>query len=122
VTAALTGESDVFLAACRSFYDSPFGTKGKPCPVALWGCLECPNAVFAARHLPQVLAFLDFIERQREELAGAEWTLRYGLAWQRIVHGIRNRFRPDQIATAHAIAEGGGARLLLPPEFTEGAV
>ncbi|MER6170692.1 hypothetical protein [Streptosporangium sp. NPDC001681] len=120
VRAALSGESDVFLASCRDFYDSPFGSKGKACPVALWGCLECPNAVFTARHLPQVLTFLDFIERQRDELPVAEWNLRYGLAWQRIVHGVRNRFRSDQISTAWAIAEGGGAHLLLPPEFTEG--
>jgi hypothetical protein len=118
VAAALSGEADVFLASCSSFYDSPFGTPGKPCPVALWGCLECPNAVFTARHLPQVLTFLDFIERQRDLLPGPEWTVRYQLPWQRIVHGIRNRFRPDQIATAQAIAEGGGVRLLLPPEFT----
>jgi hypothetical protein len=120
VTAALTGASDVFLASCRNFHDSPFGIKGKPCPVALWGCLECPNAIFTARHLPQVLTFLDFIERQRDELTEAEWKVRFGLAWERVVHGIRNRFSRDQILTAQAIAEGGDARLLLPMEFWRG--
>jgi hypothetical protein len=117
VSQALGRDNDVFLASCTDFYDSPFGTRGKPCPVAIWGCLECPNAVFMARHLPQVLTFLDFIERQRDELPDAEWNLRYGLAWQRIVHGIRNRFRTDQIRTAQTIAESSGARLFLPPEF-----
>jgi hypothetical protein len=43
---SLTGASDVFLASCRDFYHTPFTTAGKPCPVPLWGCLECPNAVF----------------------------------------------------------------------------
>lgn len=120
VTAALTGASDVFLASCRNFHDSPFGSKGKPCPVALWGCLECPNAIFTARHLPQVLTFLDFIERQRDELSEAEWKVRFGLPWERVVHGIRNRFSRDQILTAQAIAEGGEAELLLPMEFWRG--
>ncbi|MFE2867865.1 hypothetical protein [Embleya sp. NPDC059259] len=120
VHAALSGASDVFLASCRDFHDSPFGSKGKPCPVALWGCLECPNAIFTARHLPQVLTFLDFIERQRDELPEAEWKVRYGLAWERVVHGIRNRFGRDQLLTAQAIAEGGEAKLLLPMEFWKG--
>ncbi|MEU5851269.1 hypothetical protein [Saccharopolyspora shandongensis] len=117
VEALLTRETDVFLASCRGFHDSPFGIKGKPCPVSLWGCFECPNAVFTTRHLPQVLAFLDFLEHQREEYPTAEWTVRFGLAWDRIVHGIRAKFRDEQVATAQAIAEAGGARLLLPPEF-----
>ncbi|MFJ4734371.1 hypothetical protein ACIP6V_19155 [Streptomyces sp. NPDC088770] len=120
VTAALSGASDVFLASCRDFHDSPFGSKGKPCPVALWGCLECPNAIFTARHLPQVLTFLDFIERQRDELSEAEWKVRFGLPWERVVHGIRNRFSRDQILTAQAIAEGGEVELLLPLEFWRG--
>jgi len=119
VQALLSRESDVFLASCRDFYDSPFGAKGKPCPVSLWGCLECPNAVFTTRHLPQVLTFLDFIERQREEYPVSEWNVRYGLAWDRIVRGIRAKFRDEQITTAQTIAESGGARLLLPPEFWE---
>jgi len=118
--AALSGSSDVFLASCRDFHDTPFAAKGKPCPVAMWGCLECPNAVFTTRHLPQVLAFLSFTEEQREEYPAAEWELRYGRAHQRITVGIRDRFAPAQVATAQAIAEGGGARLLLPPQFTGG--
>jgi hypothetical protein len=110
----------VFLASCRDFHDTPFAAKGKPCPVAMWGCLECPNAVFTTRHLPQVLAFLSFTEAQREEYPAAEWELRYGTAHRRITAGIRYRFAPAQVATARAIAEGGGARLLLPPQFTGG--
>jgi hypothetical protein len=111
----------VFLASCRDFRDTPFAAKGKPCPVAMWGCLECPNAVFTTRHLPQVLTFLSFTEAQREEYPAAEWELRYGTAHRRITAGIRDRFAPAQVATAQAIAEGGGARLLLPPQFTGGA-
>ncbi|MGW3199204.1 hypothetical protein ACWDBD_32485 [Streptomyces sp. NPDC001118] len=119
IRAALSRESDVFIAACTDFHDTPHATPGKPCPVPVWGCLECPNAVFTTRHLPQILSFLDFTERQRDELAVPEWQLRYGTAWQRIVHGIRNKFRREEIATAQAIAEAGESTLLLPTEFWE---
>jgi hypothetical protein len=120
VQAALSGATDVFLASCRDFHDSPFAAKGKPCPSALWGCLECPNAVFSTRHLPQVLLFLDFIEHQREELSVSEWNSRYAIAWQRIVEGIRNKFARQQIDTAQAVAQGAGAALLIPAAFWVG--
>jgi hypothetical protein len=120
VRAALSGESDVFLASCRDFYASPYATKkGGGCPVAMWGCLECPNAVFTTRHLPSILTFLDFTEQQREELSVPEWKARYGLAWERIVHGLRPRFTIEQISTAQTIAEVGNLLLKLPVQFLE---
>ncbi|OII65212.1 hypothetical protein BJP40_17700 [Streptomyces sp. CC53] len=120
IESALSGEQDVWLASCRDFFASPFARKpGAACPVPAWGCLECPNAVFTSRHLPSLLSFLDFLERQREEYPAAEWTTRFGLAWDRIVHGVRARFSTRQIATAQVIAEGGGDRLLLPASFLE---
>jgi len=101
VVAAMSGQQDVWLASCRDFYDSPFArTKGTGCPVAIWGCLECPNAVFSTRHLPSVLSFLSFTEAQHHELPEAEWKLRYGLAWQRITRGIQPRFTAEQLRTA----------------------
>ncbi|MGW1818067.1 hypothetical protein ACWCQM_31425 [Streptomyces sp. NPDC002125] len=120
IESALSSEQDVWLASCRNFFASPFARKaGAACPVPVWGCLECPNAVFTSRHLPSLLSFLDFLGRQREEYSAAEWTARFGLAWDRVVHGVRARFSTRQIATAQAIAEADGDRLLLPPSFLE---
>ncbi|MFE2430969.1 hypothetical protein ACFXJ5_30035 [Streptomyces sp. NPDC059373] len=120
IESALSGEQDVWLASCRDFFASPFARKpGAACPVPAWGCLECPNAVFTSRHLPSLLSFLDFLERQREEYPTAEWDARFGLAWDRIVHGVRARFSTRQLATAQAIAEADGDRLLLPSSFLE---
>ncbi|MEV8568167.1 hypothetical protein AB0436_21750 [Streptomyces sp. NPDC051322] len=120
IESALSGEQDVWLASCRDFFASPFARKpGAACPVPAWGCLECPNAVFTGRHLPSLLSFLDFLERQREEYPTAEWDARFGLAWDRIVHGVRARFSTRQLATAQAIAEADGDRLLLPSSFLE---
>ncbi|MGW2822283.1 hypothetical protein ACWC24_14925 [Streptomyces sp. NPDC001443] len=120
IGSALSGEQDVWLASCRDFFASPFARKpGTACPVPAWGCLECPNAVFTGRHLPSLLSFLDFMERQRDEYSAAEWTARFGLAWDRLVHGVRARFSTRQITTAQAIAEADGDRLLLPRSFLE---
>ncbi|MBT2491822.1 hypothetical protein J7E96_25490 [Streptomyces sp. ISL-96] len=120
IESALSGERDVWLASCRDFFASPFARKpGAACPVPAWGCLECPNAVFTSRHLPSLLSFLDFLERQREEYPATEWSARFGLAWDRVVHGVRARFSTRQIATAQTIAEADGNRLLLPASFLE---
>lgn len=120
VHAALSEHNDVWLASCTDFFASPFALKkGTGCPVAIWGCVECPNAVFTARHLPSILSFLDFLERQREEFSAAEWQARYGLAWQRIVEGIRPKFSDSQLATAQAIAEAAGPHLSLPAQIME---
>ncbi|WP_190816362.1 hypothetical protein [Saccharopolyspora pogona] len=44
--------------------------------MAIWGCLECSNAVYTTRHLPSLLAFTGFLDAQREELSEAEWRAR----------------------------------------------
>jgi len=121
VRAALSTHDDVWLASCRDFYGSPFARKpGSGCPVAVWGCLECPNAVFTTRHLPSILSFLAHLDRQRDEFSVAEWTARYGLAFDRIVEGICPRFTPEQLITARAIAEAAGSRLALPAQLLSG--
>jgi hypothetical protein len=117
VAHSLAGASDVFLASCRDYYHTPFAAAGRPCPVPLWGCLECPNAVFTTRHLPALLSFVDFMHHQRDELAAPEWNLRYGLAWQRLTAGVIDRFSAEQIRLARAVAESGQALLLLPPQL-----
>ena len=116
--AAASGEQDVFLASCAGFYASPFArTSGDGCPVAAWGCLECPNAVFTERHLPSLTAFAAFLEDQREVLAQAQWQARYGMAHQRLTAGIFPAFSPAQHAAARRDSQAAGiasvpARLL----------
>lgn len=120
VNAALSEQSDVFLASCTDFYASPLARrKGDGCPVAIWGCLECPNAVYTTRHLPSLLSFTDFLHTQREDLSEAEWRARYGLAFERITTGITPKFTAEQITTARLIAEATGAQLPVPAQILE---
>lgn len=119
VAAALSGENDVWLASCKDFYNSPYALKkGSGCPTAIWGCMECPNAVFTTRHLPSIYSFAAFLDRQRDELSIAEWKARYGLAWERIISGILPKFTRQQRITAQAIAESA-APYALPAQFLE---
>jgi hypothetical protein len=105
--AAASVEQDVFLASCTGFYDSPFARgNGSPCPVAVWGCLECPNAVFTQRHLPSLVGFAGFLEDQREDLSTLEWQARYGLAHERLTGGILPAFTTAQLDQARRDAVG----------------
>ena len=115
--AAASVEQDVFLASCTSFYDSPFARrKGSPCPVAVWGCLECANAVFTQRHLPSLVGFAGFLENQREQLPAPEWQARYGLVSQRLTKGILPAFTSTQLDQAR---RDTGAEALLPVRLLE---
>jgi hypothetical protein len=120
VEAAMSQQSDVFLASCTDFDASPFArTPGSGCPVAIWGCLECPNAVYTTRHLPSLLSFTGFLHAQREELPAVEWQARYGLAFERLTTGITPKFTPEQITTARMIVEGNDPVLSLPAHLLE---
>jgi len=118
--AAASGDQDVFLASCAGFHASPFArTAGDGCPVAAWGCLECPNAVFTERHLPSLTAFAAFLEDQREELDGTQWQARYGMAHHRLTAGIFPAFSPDRHAAARRDGTDAGGIVSLPARLLE---
>jgi hypothetical protein len=112
----------VFLASCTDFHDSPFArAPGSGCPVAVWGCLECPNAVFTERHLPSLLSFTGFLDAQREELPAPEWQARYGIAHERLSSGILPAFTTRQLDQARrdTDTDGHGAAAMLPARLLE---
>lgn len=116
VVAFLDGAQDVWLASCSGFYDSPFGRKGEACPVAFWGCLECPNAVITSRKLPALIAFLDFMTGQRESLTAGDWAVKFARAYRRIAEQILPAFPEPVVAAARSIAADRSDLLHLPPE------
>ena len=116
VAALLNGDQDVWLASCAGFYYSPLGEPGSPCPQPFWGCLDCSNAVITARKLPALLAFLTFIEMQREALSAADWGLKFGRAHTRITTQVLPVFSETDIAQARAVIADDQCALYLPPE------
>lgn len=116
----LSGESDLWLSSCRNFFDSPFGTKGKACPVSFFGCLGCGNAVITRRKLPAILAFLNHIEAERAKMPEVEWSARFGEARQQILQLILPRFSESDVLSAKAVAESTKPLLFLPSNLFGG--
>ncbi|MFZ5732448.1 MAG: hypothetical protein ACOY4O_06925, partial [Pseudomonadota bacterium] len=114
--AFLDGAHDLWLVSCGGFYDSPFGSKGKACPVPFWGCLECKNAVITSRKLPALIAFQTFMIAQREQLSAGDWAAQFAGAHRRIAEQILPAFPEAQVAAARAIAATRKDILYLPPE------
>jgi hypothetical protein len=118
VVAFLDGAQDLWLASCGGFYASPFGIKGKPCPVPFWGCLDCGNAVITSRKLPSLIAFQSFMVSQRDALAAGDWAAKFGRAHRRITEQILPAFPATVVAAARTIAQSQSGLLYLPPEAT----
>jgi hypothetical protein len=116
VVAFLDGAQDLWLASCGGFYASPFGIKGKPCPVPFWGCLDCGNAVITSRKLPSLIAFQAFMATQREALPASDWAAKFGRAHRRITEQILPAFPATVVDAARTIAQSQSGLLYLPPE------
>lgn len=118
VEALLNGKSEVFLADCKNFFNSPFGKKGSACPTPFWACFDCVNAVITLRTLPNNIMFLNFIIAQRERMDQEEWRAKFGRPYDRIIWQILPKFSDEDKRAAKAIAEANQDLLYLPPELT----
>ena len=113
----LRGENDVWVAGCANFYASPFGRAGSACPVPVWGCLECPNAVITSRHLPAILLFLNRMIAERERMEEGAWAALFGRAYARIVEQMLPAFPPEVVTAARAMLEASTPLFALPPNL-----
>jgi hypothetical protein len=114
----LSGERDLWLAACADFHNSPFARPGDPCPVPFTACLGCGNAIIHSGKLPAILAFLDHMNRQRELLGEAEWQETFATTHDRIVTQILPRFPEGMVREARDIAAASGELIYLPPPWS----
>jgi hypothetical protein len=113
-----SGSSDVWLASCRDFRKSPHQPVGDgDCKSAVWGCLDCSNAVFTSSKLPALLAFLNHILQRRSQMPLDAGSTRYGRAYGRISFQILPRFPASEVAMAKAVAEAESDLMWLPPEL-----
>lgn len=74
----LSGERDVFTAACGDQLSGLHGPKGKPCPARPWVCLLCPLALFTPRHLPNLMRLRAFFSRQWQQMTTDEFMPVFG--------------------------------------------
>jgi hypothetical protein len=106
IAGLLSGEQDVFTAACASPLSGLHGPPGKPCPARPWVCLLCPLAVFTPRHAPNLLRLKAFFARQWAQMPSAQFMAVFGPYSTRITQ-ILERYPAPVIAAA--AAEAGSA-------------
>lgn len=113
ITALLAGQQDVFVAACAAPLRSPHAPAGTLCPARPWVCLLCPLAVFAPRHLPNLLRLKGFFAGQGTQLSTAQFLVVFGPYAARLDEDVLPRFTPSAIAMASQVLDDGAAQLPL---------
>lgn len=80
----LGGERDVFAAGCVDQLSGLHGPVGQPCPARPWVCLLCPLAVFAPRHLPNLMRLRAYFARQWHRMPATAFLSIFGPYAQRL--------------------------------------
>lgn len=109
------GQRDVFTAACGDQLSGLHGPKGKPCPARPWVCLLCPLAVFAPRHVPNLLRLKAFFARQWQNMPTAHFMATFGPYAQRLDE-VLTRYHPGILTAAAAHVDGTDNEIPLRPE------
>ena len=112
VVGLLSGEQDVFVAACANPLSGLHGPPGKPCPARPWVCLLCPLAVFAPRHAVNLLRLKAFFARQWSQMPSAQFMAVFGPYSTRITQ-ILERY-PGPLIAAAAAGAGDAADHQIP--------
>lgn len=98
-------EWDMFAAACKNPFDSPFTAKGSFCVAAVWSCLVCPLAVITPAKLPALLRLHDFLEERRTQVTLREWLAAFAPAWVQLTTRILPRFDDVTLAAARSAVD-----------------
>lgn len=80
----LGGERDVFAAGCSDQLSGLHGPADQPCPARPWVRLLCPLAVFAPRHLPNLMRLRAYFARQWHLMAAPAFLSVFGPYAQRL--------------------------------------
>lgn len=115
----LGARRDVFTAACIDPLSGLHGPAGKPCPARPWVCLLCPLAVFAPRHVPNLLRLKAFFSRQFSQMTISQFLAVFGPYAQRLDE-ILPHFASALIAAAGTVVQDCDEELPLRAEETTG--
>lgn len=95
----VSGEQDVFVAACADPLSGLHGPPGKPCPARPWVCLLCPLAIFAPRHAGNLLRLKAFFARQWQQMPSDQFMAVFGPYSTRIQQ-ILDHYSPSLLSAA----------------------
>lgn len=91
IISLLNGEQDVFIAACKDFYNKPNGKPNTPCDDP-WTCFGCENALWTSRILPRLIKFQMFMDEQRTLMSPDDWSRKFTIPYRSIANEILPRF------------------------------
>jgi hypothetical protein len=112
----LSGEQDVFVAACADPLSGLHGPPGKPCPARPWVCLLCPLAVFTPRHAANLLRLKAFFIRQWNQMPSAQFMAVFGPYSTRITQVLERYPAPLIAAAATDAGDAADHQIPLRPE------
>ena len=92
--------------------------KGQPCPARPWVCLLCPLALFAPRHLPNLLRLKAFFARQFRQMPREQFAAVFAPYARRLSADILPRFEKAAIAAVQRDVGDEDAELPLRAEET----
>lgn len=116
IAGLLSGEQDVFTAACADPLSGLHGPPGKPCPARPWVCLLCPLAVFTPRHAVNLLRLKAFFARQWDQMPSAQFMAIFGPYSTRITQILARYPAPLIDAAAAEAGDAGDRQIPLRPE------
>ncbi|MFF7146112.1 hypothetical protein ACFZB5_33800 [Streptomyces nodosus] len=116
LTELLSGERDVFSGICSDQLAGLHGPKGKRCPARPWVCLLCPLALFAPRHLPNLLRLKAYFARQFRQMPREQFAATLAPYARRLSAEILPRFEKAAIEAAHGEVRDDDAELPLRSE------
>jgi hypothetical protein len=116
IASLLSGEQDVFTAACADPLSGLHGPPGKPCPARPWVCLLCPLAVFTPRHAANLLRLKAFFARQWAQMPSAQFMAVFGPYSTRITQILERYPAPLIAAAAAETGDAADRQIPLRPE------
>jgi integrase len=116
IAGLMSGEQDVFVAACADPLSGLHGPPGKPCPARPWVCLLCPLAVFTPRHAANLLRLKTFFARQWNQMPSAQFMAVFGPYSTRITQILERYPAPLLAAAAAEAGDASDQQIPLRPE------
>jgi len=114
----VSGDQDVFTAACADPASGLHGPPGKPCPARPWVCLLCPLAIFAPRHAGNLLRLKAWFSRQWAGMPATQFMATFGPYATRLDEVLQHYPAPLLAASAATVSDDDHALPLRPEEST----
>jgi hypothetical protein len=122
ITSLLTGEQDVFVAACADPLSGQHGPKGRPCPARPWVCLLCPLAVFGSRHATNLLRLKAYFSRRGRQVTATQFMAElgpYALRVDEVLQALAAQDPKLLHRATHEVADTDDELPLRPEESTQ---